>query len=88
MLAYPGRAEARLAEYVQTFGPAGQMSTADFVAIHARTRSAPDARRIGRWRVEMSPDDLHRYERIAGPLLAELGYSPAAPPLLAPVAGA
>ena len=35
---------------------------------------AADPKRIGRWRTEMSNDDREAYERVAGDLLAELGY--------------
>ena len=76
MLAYGERAPGRLAEYVQTFGPDGPGSVPldRFLAIHDRTHLPPDPGRIGRWRTEMSRDERRRYEAIAGPLLAELGY--------------
>src|SRR5438445_161323 len=35
----------------------------------------PEASRIARWRTEMSADELSEYERVAGRLLAELGYA-------------
>jgi hypothetical protein len=76
MLDYPGRAQDRLSEYVQPFGPqgAGGVTRERFLAIHDRTQAPPDADRIGRWRTEMTPADLHNYDEIAGPLLRQLGY--------------
>jgi hypothetical protein len=76
MLDYPGRAQSRLAEYVQPFGPqgAGGIAPERFLAIHDRTQTPPDAARIGRWRTEMAPADRHNYEEIAGPWLRQLGY--------------
>jgi hypothetical protein len=76
LLDYPGRAEHRLSEYVQTFGPQGVgiISHDRFLAIHDRTHTAPDPARIGRWRQEMTSAERHTYELIAGPLLSRLGY--------------
>jgi len=34
----------------------------------------PNAKRVGRWRREMSPTDRRLFQRIGGDLLAELGY--------------
>lgn len=78
MLDYPGRARARLSEYVQTFGPQGSehISNERFLTIHDRTQDAPDANRIGRWRTEMGPDEMRLYVQIAGPMLSALGYLP------------
>jgi hypothetical protein len=41
---------------------------------HAALRRPPSTARIGRWRKEMSGADVRLFQRIAGPLLAELGY--------------
>ena len=46
----------------------------DRVAIFALTKRPPDSGRIGRWRTEMSPQQLTVFERRAGPLLRHLGY--------------
>lgn len=51
---------------------------------HSRIREAPNTERIARWRREMSPLDLYLSQRIAGPLLSELGYDLAPRPRLAP----
>lgn len=76
MLAYHHTAEERLAEFKQPFGPKDRTPSdlATFVAIHDRAKAPPDASRIGRWRTEMSREDLRRYETIAGPMLRALGY--------------
>src|SRR5438132_8283898 len=39
---------------------------------------------IGRWRRELAGRDLRAIEAVAGPAMAELGYAPAAAPLLEP----
>ena len=52
---------------------------------HSRIREAPNTQRIARWRREMSPFDLHLTQRIAGPLLAELGFDLAPMPRLSPL---
>jgi Sulfotransferase family len=41
---------------------------------HAWTTKPPEASRIGRWRTEMSASDRQAFERIAGEMLAQLGY--------------
>ena len=43
-------------------------------SFHARIRQPPNAKRVGRWRREMSPTDRRLFQRIGGDLLAELGY--------------
>jgi sulfotransferase family protein len=76
MMRYHRSADARLREFKTTYGPRdrtpGDMET--FLTIHERVKSPPDPERIGRWRTEMSSEDRRRYEAVAGPLLAELGY--------------
>lgn len=76
MLDYHRGAAERLGEHKRPFGPAGR-TPADietFMAIHERAKTPPDPSRIGRWRTEMSREELGRYEAVAGPLLRELGY--------------
>ena len=41
---------------------------------HRLTSQSPQASRIGRWKSEMTSAEQVRYENVAGPLLAELGY--------------
>ena len=76
MLAYHERADERLAEKARDLEKEGGRTqpAAARVASHALASEAPRTDRIGRWRREMSPEDVAEYERIAGPLLAELGY--------------
>jgi hypothetical protein len=78
MLGYPGRAQQRLSEYVQSFGVTGAtpVAVARFRAIHDRAHKPPDPARIGRWRTEMSPADQRSYDEIASPMLNALGYPP------------
>src|SRR6185312_1769354 len=76
MLAYHRTAAARLDEFKQPFGPKERtpQDMETFMAIHDRAKTPPDESRIGRWRTEMSAEDLRRYETIAGPMLRALGY--------------
>ncbi len=48
-----------------------QFDEGDF---HAALRRPPSTARIARWRDEMPAPDQRLFQRIAGPLLAELGY--------------
>ncbi len=41
---------------------------------HAPIRQPPSAKKVGRWRRDLSPADARLVQRVAGPLLAELGY--------------
>ena len=47
---------------------------ADRAGFHRLTAAPADPARVGRWRTEMDPGDRREFERIAGDLLAELGY--------------
>ena len=74
MLAYGARAHARLGE-LKDIDLQGQTVSAE-----KRRRNdpllahKPDAGRAGRWRTEMTAEDRHRFEAIAGTLLEQLGY--------------
>jgi len=48
-----------------------QVAAGDF---HEAVRRPPSTTRVDRWRHEMSPADLRLFQRVAGPLLRELGY--------------
>ncbi len=76
MLDYHRTAAERLSEFKRPFGPQGRTPSdiETFMAIHERAKAPPDESRIGRWRSEMSREDLCRYEAIAGAMLRELGY--------------
>jgi hypothetical protein len=78
MLDYHETAEERLREKARDLprhkeGRPPQPAAAR-MASHAMAKEPPNPNRIGRWRTEMSPGDRAAYERVAGDLLAELGY--------------
>jgi hypothetical protein len=78
MIDYHRRSEERLAELDRDI-PAWEgklpRSAESRMALHTQTTKPPDPARIGRWRGEMSADDLAVFESIAGELLTELGYA-------------
>jgi hypothetical protein len=77
MLDYHEGAKERmggLARDLEVGGDRPQIAAAERASQHALTSEAPRTERAGRWRREMSPDDVATFERIAGPTLAELGY--------------
>jgi hypothetical protein len=41
---------------------------------HALVAEPLDSGRVGRWRTEMEPAAVARFDEVAGELLAELGY--------------
>lgn len=49
-------------------------SKAERLEWHRLVFQAPEPARIGRWKREMSKGDLAAFSRVAGPLLAKLGY--------------
>ena len=51
----------------------------DRLGPHRLTSQPPLASRVGRWRTEMPSPDRVEYERVAGALLAQLGYEVQAP---------
>jgi hypothetical protein len=75
MLRYHETAEARLSELADKPLPDGRtLGREARLALHARTASPPEPQRVGRWRREMSADDLAEFEAVAGDLLVDLGY--------------
>jgi hypothetical protein len=75
MLRYHETAEARLSELEDKMLPGGQTLRREArLAIHERTASPPQPERAGRWRREMSGNDVAEFEAVAGDLLADLGY--------------
>jgi hypothetical protein len=77
MLAYHERAAARLTEMDRDLGSGenGPVRTGgERLAGHAMTTEPPSTERCGRWREEMSAEQVREFERVAGPLLADLGY--------------
>jgi hypothetical protein len=77
MLDYHHRAAARLTEMDRDLGngDGGPVRTGDErLAGHAMTTEPPSTERAGRWRSQMPAEDVAEFERVAGSLLAELGY--------------
>ena len=83
MLSYHERAGERLGEIDRDL-EAGQENAAarerplfkaeDRLDFHSLTKEPPRPNRVGKWRTEMPAEDLADFERVAGDLLAELGY--------------
>lgn len=69
------RAAARHGELMERRQAAGRPMTRE---VHERwqghTERPPDPSRAGRWRSELSEEEVARFERVAGPLLEQLGY--------------
>jgi hypothetical protein len=77
MLDYHRRAGDRLAEMNRDLDNAdnGIVRTADNrLAAHALTTEPPTTNRSGRWRAEMTAAEIAEFERVAGAMLADLGY--------------
>jgi hypothetical protein len=73
-LTYPVNAAQRLAELGDVQWP-NRLITAEMRrGLFTLTRHPPNATRIGRWRQEMTGDEVRAFENVAGDLLAELGY--------------
>jgi hypothetical protein len=76
MLDYHRSAEDRLSETVREFsrgdGPA--ITAEQRAAQHANVSKPPQRERAGRWRKDMSPEQVSAFESVAGELLADLGY--------------
>lgn len=77
MLRYYERAADRLAEMHRDLpGAEGRpLRPADHRReAHVLTSKPPDPSRLARWKEEMAAEDVAAFERVAAPLLAELGY--------------
>ena len=76
MLDYHERAEQRLREKARDLprrnGPT--QTAAARMDSHRLASEPPRSDRIGMWRERMSASEVAEYERVAGPLLVELGY--------------
>jgi hypothetical protein len=74
------RSEERLSELdrdIPAMGGRLPRSAESRMALHERTTSPVDTSAIGKWRTQMSPEDVAEFESVAGDLLEELGYEPA-----------
>ncbi len=76
MLNYHQGAEQRLSELGHRYAEDGSVRVhqSQRLGIHALTSREPDRNRIGRWRSELSSEEIDAYEAVAGGLLEELGY--------------
>jgi Sulfotransferase family len=77
MLAYHERAGERLQEIAKELPAAegrGELDADARISAHELAHEPPRQERVEAWRAEMSPEDVARFERAAGDLLAELGY--------------
>jgi hypothetical protein len=83
MLDYHQGASDRVGEFARAAGSADGARTPERSTVpsaeyerrrHRLTSEPPRADRVARWRREMSAADIAEYERLAGDLLAELGY--------------
>jgi hypothetical protein len=70
MLDYHRRAPERLAEHEAR----PEVTKEQRLRQQEFTTKPPERSRIGRWKTELSPNDLARFERVAGDMLDELGY--------------
>jgi Sulfotransferase family/Glycosyl transferase family 2 len=69
------RAGERLDELTDLVHATHVISAEQRREIRSRTTSPPDPSRAERWRTEMSADDVRQFERVAGNMLADLGYA-------------
>jgi hypothetical protein len=76
MLAYHHGAEARMKEVIRDFHPlgGGTITAEERARQHELVKSPPSSSRVGRWRAEMSQEEVEAFESVAGDLLTELGY--------------
>jgi hypothetical protein len=76
MLDYHRTAAERMAELGDWVGPDGTVvgRRAERLRIQERTQLPPNSDHVGRWRSELTPSQLVSVQRVAGPLLTQLGY--------------
>lgn len=76
MLGYHEQAAERLNEVQDFHGTGGELiiSKEQRLANHRLTSMPPQTSRVGRWRTEMTKEELERFNAVAGDLLAQLGY--------------
>jgi hypothetical protein len=76
MLDYHERAEERLREKARDLPRSKRppQPAALRMKSHRLAKEPPREDRIGLWKRKMAPEDVAEYERVAGPLLIELGY--------------
>ncbi len=76
MLSYHRRAAARLDEHQARYAADGTLviSKAERVRNQRFVTEPPRLDRVERWRKELTPDELRRFDAVAGEWLARLGY--------------
>jgi hypothetical protein len=76
MLDFHEGAEERMSEVVRDFsrGSGAVITAEERRKQHELVARPPSSDRTGRWRTEMSPEDVATFDSVAGDLLAELGY--------------
>ncbi len=77
LLTYHERSADRLQEMARALpgdGKAKELSVARRMATHEMTTKPPSIDRVQRWRKQMSEEQRHEFEEVAGGLLEELGY--------------
>jgi len=86
MLRYYERAPDRLREHLVRYRADGSVliSQEERLEQQAATMRPPDISRIGVWRHQLSADEIHRFQGVAGALLAELRYPVAGVPDVVP----
>lgn len=73
---YYQQAPERMAELSATYNSDGSVAATKEARLHRHrlTAQPPEPSRIGRWKTEMTKEELVRFNKVAGPLLRELGY--------------
>jgi hypothetical protein len=75
MLDYHRHAAERLSELSDLESKKGKVRPrSERIEAHALTSEPPREDRLGRWRTELSADEIAAFESVAGDLLGELGY--------------
>ena len=76
MLEYHRNARHRLEEVVTRHAPDGRViiTKDERLRLHRFTSQPPEPSRVGRWKAELSREEVAAYEAVAGGLLDELGY--------------
>jgi hypothetical protein len=76
MLRHDEGADERLAELgdLAAEGPRQARDADERATAHAQARGPATTQRTGAWRTEMSAEDRHEFEAVAGELLRDLGY--------------
>ena len=76
MLLYHEHTPHRLREHLARVRIDGSVivSQEERFAQQAATTLPPDASRIGQWKIQLTTEDIHRFETVAGDTLRDCGY--------------